>query len=125
MAISTVDVHSQATRMDIHALVRELNAHVGTAVVQSMTAVKDRTLPTKWAKDDGPVPRAEAQARLRLGYRAWRTVEQVEGPSVALAWLLGSNPHLGEVTPVTYVRDLRAAEVLDAAVAFVEDTYAP
>ena len=124
VSTTTVDVYNATIRMSIHELVRELNENVGTAVVQSMTSIKDRTLPTKWAKDDGPVPRAEAQQRLRLGYRVWRTVAMAEGNSVALAWLLGANPRLGEVTPVTFVRELRTPEVLGAAQAFVDDTYA-
>lgn len=110
--------------MNIHDLVRELNENVGTAVVQSMTGVKDRTLPTKWAKDDGPVPRADAQQRLRLGYRVWRTIELAEGRNVALAWLLGANPRLEETTPVTFVRELRTREVVGAAEAFIHDTFA-
>jgi len=54
----------------------------------------------------------------------WRTLEQSEGSSVALAWLVGSNPRLGEATPVTYIRELRVEEVLGAAEAFVNDVYA-
>ncbi|WP_256829570.1 hypothetical protein [Ornithinimicrobium faecis] len=58
--------------------------------------------------------------QLRLGYRVWHLLSQEEGPDVALAWLVGSNPRLGEATPVTAVRDLKSAEVVGAALAFID-----
>ncbi|TRW47610.1 hypothetical protein [Georgenia yuyongxinii] len=117
-------VHAETTRMDIHDLVRTLNEHVGATVVQSMAGVRDRTAPYRWAQPGGPEPRSDAQSRLRLGYRVWRTVEVSEGPSTALAWLMGANPRLGEEMPIAYIRQLKTKEVLGAAEAFVSDTYA-
>lgn len=119
------DIFSDTTRMDIHQLVRELNENVGATVVQTMAGVKDRTSPYKWAQPDGPEPRPEVEARLRLGYRVWRTLAQSEGPNVALAWLMGSNPRLQEDLPVLYIQRQLGREVLGAAEAFVDDTYAP
>lgn len=118
------DVYAETTRMDIHDLVRELVENVGPTVVQTMAGVKDRSMPREWAKPDGPTPRTDAQQRLRLGHRVWRTIERTEGPHVALAWLVGANPRLGEDLPLAYVHDLRTREVLGAAEAFVNDTYA-
>lgn len=118
------DVYAETTRMDIHDLVRELNENLGPTIVQTMAGVKDRNMPSQWAKPDGPTPRAEAQQRLRLGHRVWRTIERAEGPNVALAWLVGANPRLDEELPLAYVCDLKAREVLGAAEAFVHETYA-
>lgn len=106
---------------DIHEVARDLLEGTGAAVVQAMTAVKDRGAPAQWAKPDGPTPRIETEQRLRLAHRVWRTLTESEGPSVALAWLVGSNPRLGEATPVTYIRELKTADVLGAAEAFVND----
>jgi len=118
------DIYLDTTRMNIHDLVRELNENVGATVVQSMAGVKDRTSPYKWAKPDGPEPRAEIEARLRLGYRVWKTLEMAEGKHVALAWLLGANPRLDENMPVLYIQQQHSREVLGAAEAFINDTYA-
>lgn len=107
--------------MDIHQLVRELVEGVGSTVVQSMAGVKDRGAPSAWARPDGPEPRLEAQQRLRLAHRVWRTLRESESPSVAAAWLVGSNPRLGEATPLTAIRELHSDEVLGAAEAFVND----
>lgn len=118
------EIYLDATRMNIHDLVRELNENVGATVVQTMAGVKDRTSPYKWAKPDGPEPRAEIEARLRLGYRVWKTLEMAEGKHVALAWLMGANPRLDENLPVLYVQQQHSREVIGAAEAFISDTYA-
>lgn len=119
-----IDVHQEAMRLDIHDLVRKLLANVGPAVVQGMTGTKDRTMPSRWAKADGPTPQTTTQQRLRLGYQVWRTVEAVEGRDVALAFLLGANPRLDDDLPLNAVYDRRHADVLSAALAFVDDVYA-
>ena len=108
-----------ATRLDIHDLVRLLNENVGSVVVQAMTGVKDRGQPARWARGDAE-PRLQSTNQLRLGYRVWRLLADAEGRDVALAWLVGSNPRLGEQTPVTAIRELRSAEVVGAALAFVD-----
>lgn len=118
------DIHAETARMDFHQLVRILNENVGAAVVQTMAGVKDRTAPYRWAKHDGGEPAREIIARLQLGFRVWRTLESTEGPDVALSWLMGANPMLGEELPLLYIQQSRAKEVLGAAEAFVNDTYA-
>ncbi|PYI69749.1 hypothetical protein CVV68_01170 [Arthrobacter livingstonensis] len=117
-------IHADATRMNIHDLVRELNENVGATVVQSMAGVKDRTSPFKWAKPNGPEPRPEVEARLRLGYRVWKTLAMAEGKHVALAWMMGANPRLDEELPVLYIQHQRTREVIGAAEAFVNDSHA-
>jgi hypothetical protein len=123
-ASSRDEIYLATTRMNIHDLVRELNESIGTAVVQTMAGVKDRSSPYKWAKAGGPEPRPEIEARLRLGYRVWKTLETAEGKHVALAWLMGSNPRLEEHLPVLYIQQQRSREVLGAAEAFINDKYA-
>lgn len=107
--------------MSLHELVRALLTNVGPAVVQAMTGTRDRSMPARWAREDGPTPQTITQQRLRLGYQVWRTVELAEGRDVALAFLLGANPRLGHDLPVNAIYDLRAQDVIGAATAFVED----
>ncbi|UNX55230.1 hypothetical protein MF406_02820 [Georgenia sp. TF02-10] len=120
MRSDVVASHADATRLDIHDLVRILNENVGTTVVQAMTGAKDRGQPAAWARADGPEPRLKTVNQLRLGYRVWHLMAQAEGRNVALAWLVGANPRLGETTPVSAVRDLKSAEVIGAALAFID-----
>jgi hypothetical protein len=117
-------VTARKIRMNIHDLVRELNENVGATVVQTMAGVKDRTSPYKWANPDGPAPKPDVEARLRLGYRVWRILASSEGKNVALAWLVGSNPRLDEDFPLLYVQQQRTREVIGAAEAFVDDIHA-
>lgn len=70
------------------------------------------------------MPGPEAETRLRLGYRVGKTLQMGEGSNVALAWLLGGNPRLDEYVPALYIQQNRSREVLGAAEAFVNDTYA-
>ncbi|MCU1637057.1 MAG: hypothetical protein JWQ68_2296 [Cryobacterium sp.] len=41
---------------DIHDIVRELNAALGPTLVPGLSGSKDRRLPIRWAKADGPEP---------------------------------------------------------------------
>ena len=120
MATVMEAAYADAIRLDIRELVRQLNENVGTAVVQALTGTKDRGMPAQWARPDGPLPRQAAADRLRLGYRVWRILADVEGPSVALAWLTGANPRLDEATPISAIRELDGARVVGAATAFIE-----
>ena len=115
-----VDAYTESIKLDIHDLTRVLNENVGATVVAAMTGAGNRTLPYKWAATTEPRP--ETQERLRLAYRVWRTLRDSEGRNVALAWLTGANPLLGETTPVTLIRELNTKDVIGAAEAFVDDT---
>ncbi|MGL3807313.1 hypothetical protein ACSYDW_14565 [Paeniglutamicibacter sp. R2-26] len=117
-------IHVDSTRMNIHDIVRQLNENLGTTIVQTMAGVKNRTSPSQWAKPDGPEPRPEVETRLRLGYRVWTTLEQTEGRSLALAWLMGANPRLNEELPILCVQRNLARDVIGAAEAFVDDSFA-
>ena len=100
---------------DIHEVARDLLEGLGAAVLQALAGAKDPGLPAQWASPDGPEPDSETQQRLRLAHQVWHTVAEFEGPSVALAWLVGSNPRLGDATPISCIRNLEAADVLGAA----------
>jgi hypothetical protein len=112
--------YARATRREIHDLVRELNAALGPTLVAAATGSKDRKLPIKWAKDDGPRPGVDFERRLRLISRTWGAVAELEGPHVARAWFIGANPFLGERTPLTAIRDDDAAQVGRAVQAFLD-----
>lgn len=121
MATKT-DAFAEATRKEIHMVVAELLADLGPTAIQAMTGTRDRSMPSRWAKEDGPRPQTTTVERLRLGYRVWLMLSE-EGPRVAAAWMIGANPLLGEDTPLTAVRENRVAEVVAAAEAFTTDAF--
>lgn len=118
------DIHTKTTKLNVHELVRQLNEHLGATLVAVIAGVRDRKLPYKWAKEDGPVPGVEAEGRLRAAHRVWTYVSTTENDHVARAWFIGANPLLDEQPPVVALNQGHTREVLAAAHAFTEDSYA-
>ncbi|NKX52712.1 hypothetical protein HER39_19480 [Arthrobacter deserti] len=123
MSISAIITagHSETARLDIHEIARRLNTHLGPLLVATLAGAKDRKLPHKWAKPDGPVPGPAFQKRLLLAHRAWISLADAETEHVARAWSMGGSPFLDEDTPVTAIREDRHKEVIQAVRAFLED----
>ena len=115
-----IEGHEQAVRLNPHELVRQLNSHLGPTLTATLANVRDRKLPHKWAKPDGPEPRDDSLARLQVAHRVWSLISAADNDSVARAWFIGANPRLDEVAPVMKLREGELQAVLSAAVAFVE-----
>lgn len=120
-AASTPPAHVLASRLDVHELARQLNLHLGPTIVAFLADAADRRIAARWARVDGPQPRAEAEKRLRFAHRVWAEIASAEGDSVSRAWFVGTNPRLNEVTPIEAIRGGQFADVSSAAHAFVED----
>lgn len=112
--------HADAVRTSTPELVRQLNSGLGPTLVATLAGVRDRKLPNKWAKADGPTPRDEALERLQMAHRVWGLIAAAENDSIARAWFIGRNPRLDETAPVMALREGRIAEVWHAAKAFVD-----
>jgi len=108
--------------MNIHDIVRELNAALGPTLVAGIAGSKDRKLPSRWGKADGPEPRSEASKRLTFAHQKWLLLATVEGDDIARQWFIGGNPRLREDTPITAIREGRYGEVTDAVESFIAGT---
>lgn len=108
----------EVARLDIHEVARLLVSELGATVVAVLAGVRDRKLPYRWMKADGPSPRMDAESRLRVSLRVWRIVSASDGPNIARAWFIGCNPRLEEEQPIVALREGRAREVVAAAHAF-------
>lgn len=117
------EAHACTTRLDIHTIVRRLNAHLGATVVAALSGSRDSKLPYRWAKPDGPTPNPKAEERIRTAYRVWTLIADAETEHVARTWFVGSNPVLDETSPVIALREDRIREVTQAAQAFVDDVW--
>lgn len=120
VSITTVSAHDATARMGVREVVRQLNAYIGPTLVAATAGVKDRGLPTKWARDDGPRPRPTAETRLLKAHALFSTISHSEGNDVARAWMIGSNPMLDDDTPITAIREDRFKAVMGAATAFLD-----
>lgn len=114
------DQHIKTTKLSIHELVRQLNDHLGPTLVATLADVRDRRLPIKWAASDGPVPRPEAEKRLRMAHRIWGHLSKEENDTIARAWFIGANPRLGEEAPVMKLREGDLPAVMHAALAYIK-----
>lgn len=117
-----IKIGEETIKMDTHELVRQLNSHLGPTLVALLAGVRDKKLPHKWAKADGPTPRDEALTRLLTAHRVWAKVSTAENDSIARTWFIGANPRLGEVSPVIRLREGALTDVWNAAVAFADGT---
>ena len=122
MSIDIVNsIYGETARLDIHEVVRRLNAHLGATLVAALTGSKDSKQPHRWAKSDGPVPGPDFERRLRLAHRAWRQIADAENDHLARAWFIGGNPWLDEDAPLTGIREDRDSDVMNAVAALLED----
>ncbi|MCK8468742.1 hypothetical protein M0722_16220 [Microbacterium sp. KSW4-16] len=117
--LTPTTAHRRTMRMDIHEIVRELNAALGPTLVASLAGSRDPKLPIRWAKADGPEPRPQTSNRLTFAHRQWSLLCAADGENVARQWFIGGNPHLAEATPITAIREGLHAEVADAVEAFI------
>ncbi|WP_218220424.1 hypothetical protein [Nesterenkonia sp. Act20] len=115
--------HENPEQLSVREVARQLNSTLGPTLVAVLTGTPDRTISHQWARLDGPEPSPEAQERLRLAHRAWRTVSGAEGEDTARLWFIGENPWLGETSPIEAVSQMRTRDVMVAATAMVEDTF--
>ncbi|MGZ0069471.1 hypothetical protein [Microbacterium arborescens] len=105
--------------MDIHDIVRALNATLGSTLVAALSGSKDRELPNRWAKPDGPEPGDQFATRLQFAHRQWTILAAADGGQVAREWFIGGNPLLNEATPITAIREDRHDAVARAVAAFI------
>ncbi|MFZ4894293.1 hypothetical protein ACL9RL_07575 [Plantibacter sp. Mn2098] len=117
--LTTTAQHGRTARMDSHQIAAELNRALGPTLVAALTGSRDRKLPSKWAKPDGPEPSTDFSRRLQFAHRIWRQLEDAEGSHVARQWFIGGNPLLDEVTPLTAIREDRLHDVVQAMEGFL------
>lgn len=113
--------HVETAKISTREIAGELTCALGPSVVAILAGVRDRKLPAKWAKKDGPTPRDESIQRLQAAHRIWRAISEEESPEVAKVWFIGLNPLLEEKPPMVALNEGRIREALEAARAFLED----
>jgi len=122
--MSSIDIqtHFDTTRQSIHETTAQLVGHLGMTAVSFLAGAKDRKQSVRWAKADGSVPRDPAQQRLMLAHRIWSAISTIEDAYVARNWFIGTNPRLGDHSPIEALRDGDLAGVAAAARAFIDRT---
>lgn len=109
--------------MSIRETARQLNVALGPTLVAALSGNRSRTISLQWEAGEGPEPDASSSERLRCAWAQWQIVEAAEGPDVARMWFLGSNPWLGDDSPINAVREGWFGEVAAAAQALAQDAF--
>lgn len=107
-----------SVRDDTAAIARWLLDHLGQRVTTVGLGLRDASVARRYARGEVHPPQ-EREARLRLLYRVARTVAEAYDADTARAFLTGSNPQLGDRSPLLVIADEPAEqagpEVIGAA----------
>ncbi|GAA3525081.1 hypothetical protein GCM10022234_22520 [Aeromicrobium panaciterrae] len=77
---------------------------LGSRLAAACLGLKDTRTLTSWATG-GPIRSEDARHRIQVLFRVTTAIDQTFGPSVAAAFLRGSNPVLGGHSPMTLLAD--------------------
>lgn len=123
MTVAPVDqaedaAYRASVRDDTAAIARWLLDHLGQRVTTVGLGLRDASVARRYARGEVHPPQ-EREARLRLLYRVARTVAEAYDAETARAFLTGSNPQLGDRSPLLVIADEPAEqagpEVIGAA----------
>ena len=99
-------------------MVSTLSTHLGNSVVAMMAGVTAETV-SRWSdpqRQSSPKPASER--RLRDAYAVFTDLTKVDSTHTVRAWFIGSNPYLGEQSPVEAIANDDFKSVLAAARVF-------
>lgn len=106
-------------------LARRLTGVLGPTLVSSLAGATDTRAATSWSEAGGVRPDESQIRRLECADDVWRKVRVAEGDDVARLWFIGANPFLRDAeTVITAIREGRFGEVVAAAQALVDDSFA-
>ena len=119
----TVLTAPEAERLDREAstlAVSEIAAYLQDRLGQRMTAflagLADAKQVGRYAREDGPEPRAAVERRLRHGYKIVRMISEAYDAETAKAWLFGTNTLLDDEAPIEVLRAADEPEQFTAVI---------
>ena len=109
MAVAAIDqvedgAYRASVRDDTAAIARWLLDHLGQRITTAGLGLRDASVTRRYARGEVHPPE-EREARLRLLYRVARTVAEAYDAATARAFLTGSNPQLGDRSPLLVIAD--------------------
>jgi hypothetical protein len=106
----------EATTLPIGQVAAYLQDQLGQRMAAFLAGLSDAKQIGRYAREDGPEPRAAVAARLRHGYKVVRLISDAYDARTARAWLFGTNTRLDDEAPIEV---LRAATTPDEYTAVV------
>lgn len=112
------------TPPDTSALAARLVTVLGPTLVSTLAGSKDHRAAISWVEVDAIRPDANQVRRLECAEDVWLKVSGAEGDDVARQWFVGANPFLRNDTVIMAIREGRSGEVVAAAQAVIDDSFA-
>jgi len=107
--------HGQAVRTPWATVVETLSENLGNAVVAVMAGVTRETV-SRWADANRKsVPNPSSERRLRDAYAIYADLVKLDSPHTVRSWFIGSNPYLGDSSPVETIAADDSKSVFAAA----------
>lgn len=113
-----VDAHRKAVTTSLTQIARELEQTIGKQLTMIGARIKDPKALSKYASGQQN-PRPEAERRLRDLYLVVQIMLAQEAAETVYAWLIGSDPLLGDESPIELLHDGETLNVARAAESFV------
>ena len=108
-ALSDVDAHDRVMGLSIHEVVRQLADYLGATTVAVIAGVSETRAVAQWMSANGREP--QRPHVLRFALQITTMIAPHGDRELARAWFHGSNPRLGDVSPMLLLREQPLSEV--------------
>ena len=116
--------YRESVKQDVSKLTAWLLEHIGQRITAVALGLSDATMLRRYKHGEVGSLKEDREARLRLLFRVARMVAGAFDDDTARAFLISSNPQLGDKSPVVILSDQVPAqsgpELLGAARALIE-----
>lgn len=116
--------YKDSVKQDLSELTSWLLEHVGQRISAVALGLSDASMLRRYKQGGVESLRGDRESRLRLLYRVSRMISDAFDDETARAFLISSNPQLGDKSPAVILSDEKVSqaesEVLGAARALIE-----
>lgn len=113
------EIHRMALRQPASTVAASLQEMIGQRLVAFAVGVRNPKLVGRWARAEHAPRQAHERALRDLFQVVSLLAESGESGATVRAWLIGSNPQLGDLAPIEVFHEGHTERVKRAAQAFV------
>ena len=106
----------EASTLPVGEVAAYLQDQLGQRMTAFLTGLSDAKQIGRYARADGPEPRAAVAQRLRHGYKVVRMISDAYDAETAKAWLFGTNTRLDDEAPIEVLRTAEQPEQFTAVI---------
>jgi hypothetical protein len=106
----------EASTLPVGEVAAYLQDQLGQRMTAFLVGLTDAKQVGRYARADGPEPRAIIAQRLRHGYKVVRMISDAYDAETAKAWLFGTNTRLDDQAPIEVLRTAEQPEQFTAVI---------